>query len=89
MDVNKPVRKQRKARVGSVISDKMDKTVVVAVEVKVRHEVYSKVVSQTSKVVAHDEKNECSVGDIVEIMETRPMSARKRWRVTSIVRKAE
>jgi small subunit ribosomal protein S17 len=74
---------------GVVVSDKMDKTVVVAVERKVRHEVYGKTQRKTSKFVAHDEKNEAKVGDRVAITETRPLSRRKRWTVTSIVEKAK
>ena len=74
---------------GTVVSDKMDKTVVVAVERKVRHDLYGKTQRKTSKFVAHDEKNEAKIGDKVSIAETRPLSARKRWVVTSIVEKAK
>ena len=74
---------------GVVVSDKMDKTVVVAVERKVRHEVYGKTQRKTSKFVAHDEKNEAKVGDKVSITETRPLSRRKRWTVTSVVERAK
>ncbi len=73
---------------GTVVSDKMDKTVVVAVERKVRHEVYGKTQRKTSKFVAHDEKNEAKPGDLVEIVETRPMSRRKRWALQRVVRQA-
>jgi len=74
---------------GTVVSDKMDKTVVVAVERKVRHEVYGKTQRKTSKFVAHDEKNEAKVGDTVSIAESRPLSATKRWRVVEIVERAK
>ncbi len=81
-------RRLRRSRLGVVVSDKMDKTVVVAVERKVQHPLYGKIMSKTVKFKAHDEKNECSVGDRVRIMETRPISKDKRWRVTEIVEKA-
>jgi small subunit ribosomal protein S17 len=82
-------RGYRKTRRGTVVSDKMDKTVVVAVEDRVKHPLYGKVLRRTSKVKAHDEQNECGVGDTVRIMETRPMSATKRWRVVQVVEKAK
>lgn len=82
-------RGYRKTRRGTVVSDKMDKTVVVAVEDRVKHPLYGKVLRRTSKVKAHDEQNECGVGDTVRIMETRPLSATKRWRVVQIVEKAK
>lgn len=82
-------RNLRKKRLGRVVSDKMDKTIVVAVETKVRHPLYGKTVNRTTKFKAHDENNECRVGDIVKIMETRPLSKEKRWRVVSIVEKAK
>ncbi len=82
-------RGKRKVFAGVVVSDKMDKTVVVAVDRLVRHPLYKKVVRRTSKFYAHDEFNECRVGDIVEIMETRPLSKRKRWRVVRIVQRAK
>ena len=82
-------RSTRKVRVGLVVSDKMDKTVVVAVEDRVKHPLYGKVLRRTSKVKAHDEQNQCGVGDSVRIMETRPMSATKRWRVVDIVERAK
>ena len=81
-------RNLRKTMTGTVVSDKMDKTVVVAVETSVRHEVYGKTVKRTYKLKAHDENNECHIGDTVEVMETRPLSKDKRWRVVRIVEKA-
>ncbi|WP_035107616.1 30S ribosomal protein S17 [Desulfovirgula thermocuniculi] len=81
-------RGQRKVLVGRVVSDKMDKTVVVAVERLVRHPLYQKVVRRTKKFKAHDEHNECRVGDKVRIMETRPLSKEKRWRVVEILERA-
>ena len=82
-------RNHRKERTGVVVSDKMDKTVVVAVERKEKHPLYGKFVKKTTKFVAHDEKNECGVGDTVLIMETRPLSKTKNWRVVNIVEKAK
>ena len=82
-------RGNRKVRIGNVVSDKMDKTVVVAVETFVTHPLYKKQIRKTTKFKAHDENNECGVGDIVKIMETRPLSKDKRWRVVSIVEKAK
>ncbi len=82
-------RNTRKVREGLVVSDKMDKTVVVAVEDRVKHALYGKVLRQTSRLKAHDEANECGVGDRVQIMETRPLSATKRWRVVTIVERAQ
>jgi len=82
-------RGNRKVRIGSVVSDKMDKTVVVAVETFVTHPLYKKQIRQTTKFKAHDENNECGIGDIVKIMETRPLSKDKRWRVVNIVEKAK
>lgn len=79
----------RKVRVGMVVSDKMDKTVVIAIEDNVKHPVYGKIIKHTLKVHAHDEKNECGVGDKVKIMETRPLSKTKRWRVVEIIEKAK
>ena len=81
-------RNLRKTRVGKVVSDKMDKTVVVAVEDNVRHPLYKKIVKRTYKLKAHDENNECRVGDTVRVMETRPLSKDKRWRVVEITEKA-
>ena len=82
-------RNLRKTRVGKVVSNKMDKTVVVAIEDNVRHPLYSKIVKETKKLKAHDELNECSIGDKVMIMETRPLSKDKRWRLVKIVEKAK
>ena len=82
-------RNLRKVRVGRVVSDKMNKTVVVAIEDNVKHAVYGKIIKHTLKVHAHDEKNECGIGDRVEIMETRPLSKTKRWRVVEIIEKAK
>ena len=82
-------RGYRKTRLGYVVSDKMDKTVVVAVEDRVKHPLYGKVLRRTSKVKAHDETNACGVGDSVRIMETRPLSATKRWRVVEVLEKAK
>jgi len=82
-------RNLRKTRVGKVVSDKMDKTVVVAIVDNVKHPLYKKIVKRTVKFKAHDEKNECNTGDIVEIMETRPLSKDKRWRVMNIIEKAK
>ena len=79
----------RKVRVGKVVSDKMDKTVVVIVEDRVAHKTYKKIIGRTYRLKAHDENNECGVGDIVRVMETRPLSKDKRWRVVEIVEKAK
>ena len=79
----------RKVRVGKVVSDKMDKTVVVIVEDRVAHKKYKKIIGKTYRRKAHDENNECGVGDIVRVMETRPLSKDKRWRVVEIVEKAK
>lgn len=82
-------RNLRKTQVGTVVSDKMDKTVVVAIVDNVRHPLYKKIIKRTVKLKAHDEGNECRVGDRVELMETRPLSRDKRWRVTRIIEKAK
>ncbi|MBX2932434.1 MAG: 30S ribosomal protein S17 [Chitinophagaceae bacterium] len=82
-------RNLRKTRVGTVTSNKMEKTVTVSVERKVKHPIYGKFVKKTTKFHAHDEKNECTVGDIVKIMETRPLSKTKRWRLVEVVEKAK
>ena len=82
-------RNARKTREGLVVSDKMDKTVVVSVEDRVKHAMYGKVLRRTSKYKAHDENNECGIGDRVQIMETRPLSATKRWRVVEILERAK
>lgn len=82
-------RKNRKVKIGKVVSDKMEKTVVVSVETLVKHPLYKKQIKRTSKFKAHDENNECRIGDTVRIMETRPLSKEKRWRVVDIVEKAK
>ncbi len=82
-------RNLRKERVGVVVSNKMDKSITVAVERKVKHEMYHKFLKKTSKFMAHDEKNECGIGDLVKISETRPLSKLKRWRLVEIVEKAK
>lgn len=82
-------RNLRKTRVGKVISDKMDKTVVVAVENHVKHPLYKKIVKNTYKLKAHDENNECKKGDTVKVMETRPLSKDKRWRLVEIIERAK
>ena len=82
-------RNQRKVREGLVVSDKMDKTIVVAVEDRVKHALYGKVLRKTSRLKAHDEENQCGIGDRVLIMETRPLSATKRWRLVEVLEKAK
>jgi small subunit ribosomal protein S17 len=82
-------RNTRKVREGLVVSDKMDKTVVVEVEDRVKHALYGKVMRRTSRLKAHDENNDCGIGDRVQLMETRPLSATKRWRVVSILERAK
>ena len=84
-----PTRNARKVREGLVVSDKMDKTVVVEVEDRVKHALYGKVIRRTSKVKVHDEANSAGVGDLVRIMETRPLSATKRWRLVEILERAK
>ena len=79
----------RKTRIGQVVSDKMDKTIVVAIEDSVRHPLYKKTLKRTYKLKAHDENNECGIGDTVEVMETRPLSKDKRWRLINIIEKAK
>ena len=79
----------RKTRIGQVVSDKMDKTIVVAVEDSYRHPLYKKTMKRTYKLKAHDENNECGIGDTVEVMETRPLSKDKRWRLINIIEKAK
>lgn len=86
---NTSERNLRKTRIGRVVSDKMDKTIVVAIEDSVSHPIYKKIIKRTIKLKAHDEKNECGVGDRVEIMETRPLSKDKRWRLIEIIEKAK
>ncbi|HPD89763.1 MAG: 30S ribosomal protein S17 [Anaerovoracaceae bacterium] len=82
-------RNSRKTRVGVVVSDKMDKTIVVSIEDLVKHSLYGKAVKKTKKLKAHDENNECQIGDKVRIMETRPLSREKRWRVVNIIEKVK
>ena len=82
-------RKLRKTRVGKVVSNKMDKTIVVAVVDNVKHPLYGKIVKRTYKLKAHDENNECNIGDRVKVMETRPLSKDKRWRLVEIIEKAK
>ena len=82
-------RKLRKVRVGKVVSNKMDKTIVVAIEDHVRHPKYSKIIKRTVKIHAHDENNACAIGDKVAVMETRPLSKTKRWRLVEIVEKVK
>ena len=82
-------RNLRKTRTGKVVSDKIDKTIVVAVEDHVKHPLYKKIVKRTYKLKAHDENNECKVGDTVKVMETRPLSKDKRWRLVEIMEKAK
>ena len=82
-------RNLRKTRTGKVVSDKMDKTIVVAIEDHVKHPLYGKIVKRTYKLKAHDEKNECNIGDTVKVMETRPLSKDKKWRLVEIVEKVK
>ncbi len=82
-------RNLRKTRTGRVVSDKMDKTIVVAVEDNVKHPLYNKIVKRTYKLKAHDEENTCGIGDVVRVMETRPLSKDKRWRLVEIITKAQ
>jgi 30S ribosomal protein S17 len=83
------VRNLRKTRIGKVVSDKMDKTITVAIEDHVKHPLYGKIVKKTVKFKAHDENNDCGIGDTVKIMETRPLSKDKRWRLVEIIEKAK
>lgn len=82
-------RNIRKTRIGKVVSDKMDKTIVVAIEDNVKHPLYKKIVKRTYKLKAHDEKNECNIGDRVKVMETRPLSKDKRWRLVEVIERAK
>lgn len=82
-------RALRKTRIGKVVSNKMDKTIVVAIETSVKHPLYKKIVKRTYKLKAHDENNECNIGDKVKVMETRPISRDKRWRLVNVVEKAQ
>lgn len=83
------VRGMRKTRVGVVVSDKMDKTITIAVKYRVRHPLYGKIMNRTTRIKAHDENNECGIGDTVRVMETRPLSHDKRWRLVEIIEKAK
>jgi len=87
--VTENARAKRKTRVGIVVSDKMDKTIVVALKQRKKHPMYNKTVNVTKKIKAHDEENACGIGDTVEVMETRPLSKQKRWRLVEIVKKAK
>jgi small subunit ribosomal protein S17 len=82
-------RNLRKVRIGRVVSDKMDKSITIAVDRKVKHPLYGKFVQKTTKLMAHDEKNECGIGDTVKVMETRPLSKNKRWRLVEVISKAK
>jgi small subunit ribosomal protein S17 len=82
-------RNLRKVRIGKVVSDKMDKSITLTVDRKVKHPLYGKFVQKTSKLMAHDENNECGIGDTVKVMETRPLSKNKRWRLVEIIAKAK
>jgi small subunit ribosomal protein S17 len=82
-------RNLRKTRIGKVVSDKMNKTIVVAIEDHVKHPLYKKIVKRTYKLKAHDEQNECTIGDTVKVMETRPLSKDKRWRLVEVLEKAK
>ncbi|MDQ5983945.1 MAG: 30S ribosomal protein S17 [Eubacteriales bacterium SKADARSKE-1] len=82
-------RNMRKTNIGKVVSNKMDKTIVVAIEDSVRHKLYNKIIKRTVKLKAHDENNECNIGDRVKVMETRPLSRDKRWRLVEVIEKAK
>lgn len=82
-------RPLRKTRIGYVVSNKMEKSIIVAIERRVAHSLYKKYFKKTTKLMAHDEKNECGVGDLVKIMETRPLSLRKKWRLVEVIEKAK
>ena len=82
-------RGMRKTRIGVVVSDKMDKTIVVAIRTRVKHPLYGKIMNRTNKIKAHDEQNQCGIGDTVKIMETRPLSKEKLWRLVEIIEKAK
>ena len=88
-DQGAKTRGMRKTRVGVVVSDKMDKTITVAIKTRVRHPLYGKIMNRTSKLKAHDETNACGIGDTVRVMETRPLSKDKRWRLVEIIEKAK
>ena len=83
------VRGMRKTRTGVVVSDKMDKTIVVAIRTRVKHPLYGKIMNRTNKIKVHDEENQCGIGDTVKIMETRPLSKEKHWRLVEIIEKAK
>jgi len=89
LEENKSERNLRKTRVGRVVSDKMDKTIVVAIQNNVKDPLYKKIVKKTYKLKAHDENNECGIGDRVRVMETRPLSKEKRWRLVTVLEKAK
>lgn len=89
MEETKEVRNLRKERIGKVVSNKMTKTITIAVDRKVKHAIYGKFMNKTTKFMAHDEKNEAGIGDTVRIMETRPLSKNKRWRLVEIIEKAK
>jgi len=82
-------RSLRKTRIGTVVSNKMQKSIIVAIERRIAHPLYKKYFKKTTKLMAHDEKNECTIGDVVKIMETRPLSKRKKWRLVEVVEKAK
>lgn len=82
-------RALRKTRIGKVVSNKMDKTIVVAIETSVKHPLYGKIIKRTTKLKAHDEENKCQIGDKVKVMETRPLSKEKRWRLVQVVEKVQ
>jgi ribosomal protein uS17 len=88
-EVRDASRNERKTRIGLVASNKMDKTISVVIERRLRHPIYGKYVKKSNKLIAHDENNECQIGDLVKIMETRPLSRRKRWRLVSVLEKAK
>ena len=87
--MSETLRGYRKTRIGVVVSDKMDKTITVAIKTKVKHPLYGKTVNKTNKLKAHDEENKCKVGDVVKVMETRPLSKQKRWRLVEIIEEAK
>jgi small subunit ribosomal protein S17 len=89
METRESKRSNRKTRTGEVVKAGADKTIVLAIRNRVRHPRYGKIINRTTKIMAHDEKNECSVGDIVKVMETRPLSKRKRWRYMETIRKVQ
>ncbi len=88
-DIQEDTRNLRKTKIGRVLSNKMDKTITIAVDRKVKHPIYGKFVNKTTKFMAHDEKNECGIGDTVSIMETRPISRHKTWRLLQIIERAK